>query len=1024
MAMSAPQSTGPIGYGQTRIVGKWDTLHFSGDEKYWELWEERFMAYMRQKKLHAVINANQNAVVDDNKNAEAYSELVQFLDNRSLGLIMRDAKNDGRKAMKILRSHYAGSGKPRVILLYTQLCSLRKSKGEDVTDYIIRAETIAASLKSTGAQVDDAFLIAIVLKGLPNEYHTFSLLITQSEKEMTFQEFKVSLRNFEENEKAVSSEGIVTDQVMQASHGGPGRFNNKHPTGHNNFNSGGGPGKQKTVCFGCGMEGHKSNDKICVKNSNRYCGLCKSNSHHESNCRKKKKLNSGGKGGSNSNANVITHAPTPMDGLQNDFHSFHFKLSDVVENCDSTENATDPHVSASTTSAESLPIEDSHNSDSGLMKLYDVRNSFHFKLKAPEPTPYIQNDEWLVDSGCTVHSAVDESLFTSFDTSFKPEEHTVELADGTKLRSMAEKRGTVALNLPNSKGEMCHITLDNVLYTPKFPMNMFSVKAATRKGASVCFYPNHAEMITHDGTLFNIDSHRDLYFLKTSRKFDHTSHMNVARSLETWHSVLGHCNVGDIVKLQQLVDGLKIDGKKDFICEPCILGKQVQTVNHEPSRRATEPLEFVSTDLCGPITPVSSDGFEYAISFTDNFSGYIFIYFIRKKSDASRALLKFLADVSPIGKVRNLLNLVPDAVIRKLRSDNGGECMGAEFKNILIQNKIRHEQCAPYSPHQNGVAERGWRTLFESARSSLIESNLPKSMWPYALMNAAHVRNRCYQKRTKQTPYFLLTGRKPDVSSLHIFGTICYTYEQQKKKLDNRSKQGVFVGYDRESPSYLVYHHDTRRVQKCRSVKFTDLFTIPAHELVNSNPNIQYQVPTIVVEDIDVDEPPANHDIPVVNCDPNMNIQRDAHFNQNDEPRPVRVRNPPPYLNDYVCATNVHKIYVLSSHSIPKSYNAAMQGPDADSWKHAMDEEINSLQENDTYELVKLPEGKKTVGGRWVFTIKDGPDGSEVFKARYVAKGFTQVEGMDYFETFSPTVKMTSIRSFIQIAAEYGLSVS
>ena len=102
----------------------------------------------------------------------------------------------------------------RVILLYTQLCSLRKSKNEDVTDYIIRGETIAASLKSTGAQIDDAFLIAIVLKGLPNEYHTFSLLITQSEKEMSFQEFKVSLRNFEENEKAVKCENNLTDHVM------------------------------------------------------------------------------------------------------------------------------------------------------------------------------------------------------------------------------------------------------------------------------------------------------------------------------------------------------------------------------------------------------------------------------------------------------------------------------------------------------------------------------------------------------------------------------------------------------------------------------------------------------------------------------------------------------------------------------------------------------------------------------------------------------------------------------------------
>ena len=198
--MAGPQSTAPIGYGP-RIVGKWDALHFSGDEKHWELWEERFMAYMRQKKLHSTINPqNENEVVDVNKNAEAYSEIVQFLDDRSLGLIMRDAKNNGRQAMKILRSHYAGSGKPRVILLYTQLCSLRKSVEEDITDYVIRAETISASLKSTGAQIDDAFLIAIVLKGLPSEYHTFSLLTTQTERLMSFQEFKVSLRKFEEND--------------------------------------------------------------------------------------------------------------------------------------------------------------------------------------------------------------------------------------------------------------------------------------------------------------------------------------------------------------------------------------------------------------------------------------------------------------------------------------------------------------------------------------------------------------------------------------------------------------------------------------------------------------------------------------------------------------------------------------------------------------------------------------------------------------------------------------------------------
>ena len=284
-------------------------------------------------------------------------------------------------------------------------------------------------------------------------------------------------------------------------------------------------------------------------------------------------------------------------------------------------------------------------------------------------------------------------------------------------------------------------------------------------GSSVCFYPNRAELVTADGTIFNVIPDGKLYFLDMFRS---TTQVYLTRDLEQWHSILGHCN---------------------------------KTVSCEPSIRATKPLEFVSTDVSGPIDPVSLNGVRYVISFTDNYSGYIFLYLMRNKSDAAKALQKFLSDISPIGKVRCLLDLFPESVVHKLRSDNGGEYMGHEFKNILIENQIRHEQCSPYSPHQNGIAEREWHNLFDSGRCLLIEATLPKTMWPYALMNAAHIRNRCFQKRT---PYFVLTGRKPDLSSLHVFGTICYTYEQHKTKLDNRSKRGVFVGYDRDSPAYLT----------------------------------------------------------------------------------------------------------------------------------------------------------------------------------------------------------------------------
>lgn len=71
------------------------------------------------------------------KNEEAYAELIQYLDDKSLSLVMRDPADDGRKALQILRSYYAGKGKPRIISLYAKLTSFQKMANESVTDYII-----------------------------------------------------------------------------------------------------------------------------------------------------------------------------------------------------------------------------------------------------------------------------------------------------------------------------------------------------------------------------------------------------------------------------------------------------------------------------------------------------------------------------------------------------------------------------------------------------------------------------------------------------------------------------------------------------------------------------------------------------------------------------------------------------------------------------------------------------------------------------------------------------------------------
>ena len=97
----------------------------------------------------------------------------------------------------------------------------------------------------------------------------------------------------------------------------------------------------------------------------------------------------------------------------------------------------------------------------------------------------------------------------------------------------------------------------------------------------------------------------------------------------------------------------------------------------------------------------------------------------------------------------------------------------------------------------------------------------------------------------------------------------------------------------------------------------------------------------------------------------------------------------------------------LSTVSIPRNVQEALTDPD---WKKAMNEEMEALQKNSTWELIPHPEGKKTVRCRWIFTVKLNSDGSiNRYKARLVAKGYTQKYEIDYEDTFAPVMKMNTI---------------
>ena len=876
---------------------------------------------MRLQKLYDVFVRleSEKDPPDEGRQADAFAELVQCLDYRSLSLVIRDARDDGRKALEILRQHYQGKGKPRVIALYTELTSLMKKQNESVVDYMLRAEKSATALRDAEEVISDALLIAMVLKGLPTEHNTFATVIVQREKQMTFAEFKSALRSHEESAKTLDAKTAnANENVMFA--------------------------KQKFDgnCFKCGRKGHKSSE--CLSRTEKWCSNCRNKSHDTRNCRKKKDA---------AKKAAERTAPRDMNQHEDQEHTFAFVSSDAKNN-------------------------------SGIF------NKDNLNL--------------LVDTGATSHIINDKSKFVDFDKDFNANAHVIELADGSKANVVLGK-GNAKVKLYDVNGNARDVMLNSALYVPSYQQSIFSVHAAVERGASVSLGKDVKQLQCPDGTTFEIKQTGRLYYLNSI-----SSSKNNACSLNEWHKILGHCNYGDLRKLEGVVEGMRVTNYEEIECMLCTEGKMCQMRNKSPDERAKAPLDFVHCDLAGPIDPIGRDGFKYALSFVDDFSGIITVYFLKSKSNAPEALQHFLADCAPVGKVK------------RLRSDNGTEFMSQHFQSILRENKIKHETSAPYSPHQNGTVERAWLSLFNMARCLLLEAKLQKSMWPYAVMAAAYIRNRCFNARLGKTPYEALTGSKPNLSNMHIFGCTCYAYAQNAKKLDPRSKKGIFVGYDKRSPAYLVYYPDTDKVERVRCVKFFEEGS--PQPIIDHDEHERESIPC------GTHVPIARGDTSPDEGDGNASSIEVENNSTHQSPRyPSRARSKPGYLNEYVTSKVVDDVaeytvdYCYRMSDIPACYSQAIQSPEANEWHKAMDDEIIALRENDTFELVPPPEDRNIVGGRWVYTVKTGPKKAETFKACYVAKGYSQVSGSDYHETFSPTARMSSIRVLLQHAVQNDMLV-
>jgi len=164
-------------------------------------------------------------------------------------------------------------------------------------------------------------------------------------------------------------------------------------------------------------------------------------------------------------------------------------------------------------------------------------------------------------------------------------------------------------------------------------------------------------------------------------------------------------------------------------------------------------------------------------------------------------------------------------VVRALRTDRGGEFLAKDFEQYCAELGLHRELTAPYSPQQNGVIERRNQSVVGTSQSMLKAKGLPGEFWGEAVTMTVYLLNRSSSKSVGgKTPYELWTDSVPGVQHLRMFGCIAHmkVTTPNLKKLDDRSRRTIFVGYEPGSKAYRVYDPVTRRVHVSRDLVFEE----------------------------------------------------------------------------------------------------------------------------------------------------------------------------------------------------------
>ncbi|KAL5745040.1 hypothetical protein ACOSP7_026186 [Xanthoceras sorbifolium] len=597
-------------------------------------------------------------------------------------------------------------------------------------------------------------------------------------------------------------------------------------------------------------------------------------------------------------------------------------------------------------------------------------------------------ESWILDSGASFHATPCREIMENYVSGNFGKVH---LADDETLKIVG--KGDIRLKLPNGSTWK----LQGVRHIPGLKRNLISIGQLDGEGYCTTF--SGCEWKITKGALVVARGKKCGTLYVTSNLENIVAVADSDGKSNLWHQRLGHMSekgMKTLLSKGKLPDLKAVDVG---LCEDCIFGKQKKVSFAKIGKiPKAEKLELVHTDVWGP-SPVSSlSGSLYYVTFIDDSTRKVWVYFLKKKSEVFDTFRKWKA------MVENETGLK----IKRLRSDNGGEYRDSRFREFCANSGIKMEKTVPMTPQQNGVAERMNRTLNERARSMRLHAGLPKMLWAEAVSTAAYLINRGPSVPLDGgIPEEVWSGKEVNISHLRVFGCISYVHidSAERSKLDAKSNKCVFVGYGGDEFGYRFWDYENRKIVRSRDVIFNENLMYKDRSIAELSSSTTEAETKEFAEFEEISGSDVQISPETVQEEPSApELRRSSRV-----PKPIQRYSP-----------SLHYL-LLTDSGEPECYDEAMQVEDSVKWESAMRDEMDSLMSNQTWELAELPPGKKALHNKWVFRIKEEHNGNKRYKARMVVKGFQQKEGIDYNEIFSPVVKLTTIRLVLKIVAAENL---